>query len=149
MYSYFLLRHLLSDRYGTFFNSDYILFSIDLIDAYLHIPIVKHHHLFMVCLAVQTFSLEGLSIELDTAPSIFTLPTNPILFLCSKLREHVSFCAPCCFILDYILIFPSLDLNTLDTSFLGLCCDKVDMSVSLPSDKPLVIQQLVHTLLQR
>ena len=29
-------------------------------------------------------------------------------------------------------------------TFLGLCWDTVDMSVSLPCDKPLPIQQLAH-----
>ena len=38
-------------------------FSIDPMDAYLHIPIVKHHHyLLHLFLAMQTFSVECFAI---------------------------------------------------------------------------------------
>ena len=37
MFTYLLLRCILSDRYGNFFNS----FSIDLKDAYIHIPMLS------------------------------------------------------------------------------------------------------------
>ena len=38
-------------------HGDYA-FSIDPQNAYLHIPIVKHHHFFMICLVQYTISVE-------------------------------------------------------------------------------------------
>ena len=42
---YLLLRFLLSDRCSNLFNM-VVIFPVVLQDAYLHIPIVKHHHNF-------------------------------------------------------------------------------------------------------
>ena len=61
-------------------HGDYV-FSIDLQDAYLHIPIVKHHHHFFVWHNV-TYHWKVLPFGLATAPQVFTTITRPILFLC-------------------------------------------------------------------
>ena len=40
-------------------------------------------------------------------------------------------------------------LNSISPYFLGLSCDTVDMSVSLPSDKLLEIKELTYSLLRQ
>ena len=61
----------------------YYAFSIDLQDAYLHVPIVKHHHHFL-CFVWHNvpYQWKALPFELATAPRVFTSLTKPILFLC-------------------------------------------------------------------
>ena len=58
-------------------HDDYA-FSIDLQDAYLHIPIVKHHH----CLAQCALSVVGFAFWDSHSLWVFTALTKPILFLC-------------------------------------------------------------------
>ena len=74
-------------------HGDYA-FSIDLKDAYLHIPFVKHHHqpFLMICLAQCTLSAEGLLFWLATAPWVFTALTKHILFLCHCKGFHTVIC---------------------------------------------------------
>ena len=67
-----------------------MLFSINLKDAYLHIPIVKYHHYFMVCLAAHTFAVEGFAFGLPTAPMALTSLAKSILFLCKCKGFHVK-----------------------------------------------------------
>ena len=44
-------------------------FSIDLKNAYLHIPIVKHHHhFFMICLTQYSISVEGFTFWVGHSP---------------------------------------------------------------------------------
>ena len=64
-------------------------FSIDLQDAYLHIPIVKHHHCFL-CFAWHNvpYQWKVLPFGLATAPRVFTSLTKPILFIC----HHKGLC---------------------------------------------------------
>ena len=58
-------------------------FSIDLQDAYLHIPIVKHHHCFLHFVWHNVpYQWKVLPFGLATAPQVFTTLTKPILFLC-------------------------------------------------------------------
>ena len=65
-------------------------FSIDLQDAYLHVPIVKHHHHFLhfVWHSVP-YQWKVLPYWLATAPSIFTSLMKPILFLCRHKHLHI------------------------------------------------------------
>ena len=58
-------------------------FSIDLQDAYLHVPIVKHHHQFLHFVWHNVpYQWRVLPFGLATAPRVFTSLTKPILFLC-------------------------------------------------------------------
>ena len=63
-------------------HGDYA-FSIDLQDAYLHIPIVKHHYHFLQFVWHNVpYQWKVLPFGLATAPQVFTALTKPILFLC-------------------------------------------------------------------
>ena len=70
-------------------HGDYA-FSIDLWDAYLHIPIVKHHHHFL-CFVWHNvpYWWKVLPFGLATAPRVFTALTKPILFLCHCKGFHI------------------------------------------------------------
>ena len=58
-------------------------FSIDLQDAYLHIPIVKHHHHFLCFVWCNVpYQWKVLPFGLATAPRVFTSLMKPIFFLC-------------------------------------------------------------------
>ena len=58
-------------------------FSIDLQDAFLHIPIIKHHHHFLHFVWHNVpYQWKVLPFGLATAPRLFTSLTKPILFLC-------------------------------------------------------------------
>ena len=71
-----------------FQHGDYA-FSIDLQDAYLHIPIVKHHHHFLSFVWHNVpYQWKGLPFGLATAPRVFTALIKPILFLC----HHKGLC---------------------------------------------------------
>ena len=63
-------------------HGDYA-FSIDLQDAYLHVPIVNHHHCFL-CFVWHNvpYQWKVLSFGLATACRVFMVLTKPILFLC-------------------------------------------------------------------
>ena len=64
-------------------HGDYT-FSIDLQDAYLHIPIVKHHHHFLWFVWHNVpYQWKVLPFGLSIAPQVFTALTKPILFLCN------------------------------------------------------------------
>ena len=145
-------------------------FSIDLQDAYLHVPIVKHHRRFLRFVWHNVpYQWRVLPFGLATAPRVFTSLTKPILFLCH--------CKGLCIViyLDDILVlvrskragkrarlflcsllvrlglhinFSKSDLCLSQSfTFLGLCWDTVHMSVSLPPDKLADIQQLALSLL--
>ena len=65
-------------------------FSIDLQDAYLHIPIVKHHHHFLRFVWRNVpYQWKVLPFGLATAPRVFTSLTKPILFLCHCKGLHI------------------------------------------------------------
>ena len=65
-------------------------FSIDLQDAYLHIPIVKHHHHFLHFVWHNVpYQWKVLLFELATASQIFTALTKPVLFLCHCKGFHI------------------------------------------------------------
>ena len=141
-----------------FQHGDYA-FSIDLQDASLHIPIVKHHHHFL-------WFIFGLA----AAPWVFTALTKPILFLyhCKDFhiviylndilvlvhsmqadkRAHLFLCS-LLVRLGLHINFCKSDLCLLQTfCFLELCWDTVCMSLSLSPDKLADIQQLALSLLQ-
>ena len=85
-------------------------FSIDLPDAYLHIPIVKHHHCpspNLFCSFAITRVCILLSIWM-TSWSSFALN--------GQVRGHTCFCVPCWFVLVYISIFPSLTFTSIRPS---------------------------------
>ena len=105
-------------------------FSIDLQDAYLHVPIVKHHCQFLRFVwHNMPYQWRVLPFGFATAPRVFTSLTKPILFLChckglciviylddilvlvrskqAGKRAHACFCVPCWSVLVYISIFPS------------------------------------------
>ena len=88
IFIYLLLRCLLSDVQQLIQHGDYA-FSIDPQDAYLHIPIVKHHHCFLQFVWDNVpYQWKVLPFGLATAPWVFTALTKPILFLC----HHKGFC---------------------------------------------------------
>ena len=151
-------------------HGDYA-FSIDLQDAYLHVPIVKHHHHFLHFVWHNVpYQWKVLPFGLATAPRVFMSLTNPILFLCHHkglciviylddifvLVHSKWVCRKACLCLCSLLVHPGLhidfsksDLCLSQTfTFLGLCWDTVHMSVSLPSDKLADIQHLALSLLQ-
>ena len=146
-------------------------FSIDLQDAYLHDPIVKHHCRFLCFVWCNVpYQWRVLPFGLATAPRIFTSLTKPILFLwcCKGLhiviylddilvlvhskragkRAHLFLCS--------LLVHLGLHINFSKSDlclsqsfiFLGLYWDTVCMLVSLPLDKIAEIQQLALALLQ-
>ena len=58
-------------------------FSIDLQDADLHVPIVKHHlHFLHFVWHNMPYQWKGLPFGLVTAPRVIMALTKPILFLC-------------------------------------------------------------------
>ena len=59
-------------------------FPIDLQDAYLHIPTVKHHHHHNV-----PYQWKVLPFGLATSPRVFTSLMKPILFLCHCKGLHI------------------------------------------------------------
>ena len=65
-------------------------FSIDLQDAYLHVPSVKHDHLFL-CFVWHNVSYQWkvLLFGPATAPRVFTSLMKPILFLCCHKGLHI------------------------------------------------------------
>ena len=72
------LRHV-----GQLIQHGEYFFSIDLQDAYLHIPIVKHHHHFLHFVWYNVpYQWKVLPFGLTTALRGFTALTKPILFLC-------------------------------------------------------------------
>ena len=133
-------------------------FSIDLQDAYLHIPTVKHHHHFLHFVWHNVpYQWKVLPFGLATAPRVFMSLTKPILFLCcckglciviyldgilvlvhSKWvgkRAHLFLCSLLVH-LGLHINFSKSDLCLSQTfCFLGLCWDTVHMSISLPPDK--------------
>ena len=121
-------------------------FSIVLQDAYLYVPIVKHHQCFL-CFVWHNvpYQWKVLPFGLSTAPRFFTSLTKPILFCCH--------CKGLCIViyLDDILFLVCSKWAgkraCLSFTFLGLCWDTVCMSVSLPPDKLADIQQLALSLL--
>ena len=151
-------------------HGDYA-FSIDLQDAYLHVPIVKHlcHFLHFVWHNVP-YQWKVLHFGLSPAPRVFRSLTKPFLFLCHRKGLHIVIH------LDDILVFicskwagmrarlflcslsvhlglhinfSKCDLCLSQTfTFLGLCWDTVCMLVSLPPDKLADNQQLTVSLLQ-
>ena len=65
-------------------------FSIDLQDAYLHVPIVKHHHWFLhFAWHNVPYQWRVLLFGLATTPRVFTSLTKPILFLCHHKGLHI------------------------------------------------------------
>ena len=139
------------------------VFSIDIKDAYLYIPVVSYNLFGTICLIIGKFYLLG-------CPWVFNALTKSILFLC----HHKSFCIV--IYLDDILVlvclrwagksaplflcsllvriglhinFSKSDLCLTQTfCFLGLCWDTVCMSASLALDKLVDIQQIALSLLQ-
>ena len=104
-------------------------FSIDLQDAYLHIPIVKHHSQFLHFVWHNVpYQWRVLPFELATAlgfshPSLNLFCSFPIAKVCillfiwmiswslfalsGQVKGHACFCVPCWSILVYTSIFPS------------------------------------------
>ena len=65
-------------------------FSIDLQDAYIHVPIVKHHRHFLHFVWCNVpYQWKVLPFGLATAPRVFTSFTKPILFLCHCKGLHI------------------------------------------------------------
>ena len=146
-------------------------FSIDLWDAYLHVPIVKHHHQFLHYVWHNVpYQWRVLPFGLATAPRVFTSLTKPILILCHHKGLHIviylddilvlvcskwagkrahSFLCSLLVHLGLHINFSKLDLHLSQSfTFLGLCWDTGCMLVSLPPDKLAEIQQLALALLQ-
>ena len=80
---------------------------------------------------------------------LFTWMISRSLLTPSVLARKLKLsCSVFWFILDYILIFPSMNSISQFSSF-GLCWNSVDMSAFLPLDKCIEAQQLAHAFLQR
>ena len=132
-------------------HTDYA-FSIDLQDAYLNVPIVKHHCRFLRFVWRNVpYQWRVLPFGLATAPRVFTSLTKPILFLC----RHKGLCIViylddilvlvcskwvgkrACLFLCSLLVCFGLHINfsksdlclSQSFTFLGLCWDTVHMSV--------------------
>ena len=150
-------------------HGDYA-FSIDLKDAYLHVPIVKHHPHFLCFVRCNVpYQWKVLPFGLATAPIVFTSLLKPILFLCHHKGLHIVIYLDdilvlihskqagkrACLFLCSLLVRLGLHINfsksnlhlSQSFTFLGLCWDAVHMSVSLPPDKLADIQQLALSLL--
>ena len=150
-------------------HGDYA-FSIDLQDAYLHIPVVKHHcHFLHFVWHNVPYQWKVLPLSLAIAPRVFTSLTKPILFLCHHKglciviylddilvlvcsnwvgkRAHLFLCSLLVH-LGLHINFPSLTFTS-HRPFVswGLRWDTVHMSVSLPPDKLADIQQVALSLL--
>ena len=70
-------------------HGDYAFF-IDLQDAYLYVPIVKHHHCFLHFVWHNvSYQWKVSPFGLATAPRVFTSLTKPILFLCHCKGLHI------------------------------------------------------------
>ena len=138
-------------------------FSIDLQDAYLHVPIVKHHRRFLHFVWHNVpYQWKVLPFGLATAPRFFTSLMKPILFLCHCKGLHIVIylddilvlvcskragkraCLFLCSLLVHLglhINFSKLDLCLSQSfTFLGWCWDTVCMSVSLSPDKLADIQ---------
>ena len=156
--------------YGSLSSMVIMLFPLIYRYAYLHTPIVKHHHHFLNFVwHNMPYQWKVLPYGLATAPRVFTALTKPILFLCHCKGFHIVIylddilvlvCSewagkrPCLFLLFlfgpswFTYQFSKSDLCLSQTFyFLGLCWNTVHMSVSLPSDKLADIQQLALPLL--
>ena len=69
-------------------HGDYV-FSIELQDAYLHIPILMHHHNFLQFVRhSMPYQWKVLPFGLATAPRVFSALTKPMLIVC----HHKGFC---------------------------------------------------------
>ena len=123
-------------------HGDYA-FSIDLQDAYLHVPIVKHHCQFYVlfgimCLISGGFCLLDLPQPLGFShPSLNLFCSFAIAKICilssiwmifwslftlsRQVKGHARFCVPCWSVLVYISIFPSQTFASL-SPLLFWCC---------------------------
>ena len=144
-------------------------FSIDLQDAYLHVPIVKHHHHFLCFVWGNVpYQWKVLPFGLATAPRVFMSLTKPILFLCHHKGLHIVIylddilvlaCSKWVMVYSFLcslLVRLGLHINfsksdlclSQSFTFLGLCWDTVYMLVSLPPDKLADIQQLAISLLR-
>ena len=146
-------------------------FPIDLQDAYLHVPIVKHHHWFLRFVWHNVpYQWRVLPFGLATAPRVFTSLTKPILFLCHCKGLHIVIYLDDILVLVHskqagkraglflcsLLVRVGLHINfsksdlflSQSFTFLGLCWDTVRMLVSFPPDKLAEIQQLALALLQ-
>ena len=145
-------------------------FSIDLQDAYLHVPIVKHHHHFLRFVWHNVpYQWKVLPFGLATAPRVFTSLMQLILFLCCHKGLRIVIYLDdilvlvhskqagkrACLFFCSLLVCLSLHINfsksnlclSQSFTFLGLHWDTVCMSVSLPPDKLADIQQLALSLL--
>ena len=127
-------------------------FSINLQDAYLHIPIVKHHHHFLRHWHNVPYQWKVLPFGLATGHGVFTALTKPILFLCccknfciviylddilvlvcskqASKRAHSFLCSLLVWLGLHIIFSMSGLCLTQTFCFLGLCWDTVCMSVS-------------------
>ena len=128
-------------------HGDYA-FPIDLQDAYLHIPIVKHHHLSYILFGIM-YLISGRFYLLGLPQSLGFLCPSPNLFcsfaiarvcillsiwmiswclftLSRWVREHACFCVPCWFTLVYISIFPSMTFTSprpfVSWGYVGILC---------------------------
>ena len=71
-------------------QQDDFAFSIDLQDAYLYVPIVKHNCYFLHFVWHNVpYQWKVLPFGLATAPRVFTSLTKPILFLCHCKGLHI------------------------------------------------------------
>ena len=150
-------------------HGDYA-FSIDLQDAYLHVPIVKHHLCFLhfvgvMCLISGRFYNLGLPQPLGflySSPNLFCSFAFAKVYVLSSIwmTSWSSFALNrwgkrACLFLCSLLVRVGLNTNFSKSDFhlyqtfcfLGLCWDTVHISVSLPPDKLADIQQLALSLL--
>ena len=117
-------------------------FSIDLQDAYLHVPIVKHHCRFLHFVWRNVpYQWRILPFGLATAPRVSHLSLNlfcsfaianvcvlssiwmiswSLFALSGQVKGHACFCVPCWSVLGYISIFPSQTFASLSLYLFGV-----------------------------
>ena len=145
-------------------------FSIDLQDAYLHVPIVKHHRRFLHFVWHNVpYQWRVLPLDLPqplgfSHPSLYPFYSFAITKVCilssiwmiswslfalsGQVKGHTCFLCSLLVRLGLHFNFSKSDLRLSQSfTFLGLCWDTVHMLVSLPPDKLADIQQLALSLL--
>ena len=144
--------------------------SIDLKDAFFHVPIHRRHRRFLRFIwKKEAYQFVSCPFGLNTAPSTFTRVTRPVLHWCRSLGMRVVFylddillladsrqiAASQCRTLKNELELLGFRINLTKSEFtpktrftyLGLVWDSVKMSVVLPQEKRLDLRRSAQSLL--
>lgn len=145
--------------------------SLDLKDAYLHIPIHKLHRKFLrFTFKGTSYQFKVLPFGLSSAPRVFTKLTRVVVLYCRRLAmrvilylddslllarprqvalQHRDILLELLQRLGWVVNWAKSDLApTQSWEFIGLQWSSRDMTVSLPQDKLQVIHSSADTMLQ-